>query len=244
MDSFMNIKLASIALALGLCSQADATTYVYNVNNLFATIPDGSLNGYQNSQNLAGLQGTISDVNLTLNVSGGFNGDFYAYLSHNNSAAVLLNRVGRSNSSGVGYGDAGFGLDGASASFTLDDQAAHDSHFYRTFAYSLNGNGQLTGQWQPDGRAIDPLSPGSAFAGAARSNMLGIFNGMDPNGSWTLFIADTSSGGEGTLVGWGLQIATVPEPANVTLLLCGFAGVFFRKNYLRHRIAQGSKVAR
>jgi len=45
----------------------------------------------------------------------------------------------------------------------LDDQAANNIHFYRRFGYALNGSGELTGTWQPGGRAIDPLSAGSAF---------------------------------------------------------------------------------
>ena len=32
---------------------------------------------------------------MTLNLSGGWNGDLYAYLVHNSGFAVLLNRVGR-----------------------------------------------------------------------------------------------------------------------------------------------------
>jgi hypothetical protein len=127
----------------------------------------------------------------------------------------------------VGYPDPGFGPDASANSFTLDDQAAHDVHLYRTFSYTLNGSGQLTGQWQPDGRGIDPLSIGSAFDGAARSNLLGGFNGLDGNGSWTLYLADVSSGGESTLVSWGLQITTVPEPGVATFAGAALAGVIW-----------------
>lgn len=177
------------------------------------TIPDGDFTGYQNSQTLSGFAGPILDVNVTLNISGGFNGDFYAYLMHNGTTAILLNRVGRSASNSVGYPDHGF-----ANLFTLDDQAASDVDSYRSFSYTLNPAGQLTGQWQPDGRAIDPLSAGSAFDAASRSAMLGLFNGMDPNGVWSLYVADLSAGGEGTLVGWGLEITAVPEPSLASLL--------------------------
>src|SRR5437867_9316147 len=165
------IGFSLVLLAFGFSTQG--MTLSYNVN---ATIPDGDLNGYQNSQTVSGLSASISDVNVTLNISGGFNGDLYGYLYHNNTNAILLNRVGRSSTSSVGYPDAGFGPDASANSFTLDDQAGHDVHLYRTFSYSLNGSGQLTGQWQPDGRNLDPLSAGSSFDGAARSNLLGGFN--------------------------------------------------------------------
>ena len=48
---------------------------------------------------------------------------------------------------------------------------------------------------------------------AARTAMLSSFNGLDPNGPWTLFIADNSALGTGTLAGWGLTMTAdgVPE---------------------------------
>jgi subtilisin-like proprotein convertase family protein len=208
-------------LALGGAAQADSFV------NVGAVIPDNDPNGYQSSQSLTLLPLPIAKVTVTLNVSGGVNGDLYAFLSHNNTMAVLLNRVGRTGASALGYPDAGFGPDGAQNSFTFDDQAGYDVHYYRTVSYLLNGSGQLTGIWQPDGRVLDPESPGSQFETAARSNMLALFNGMDGNGLWTLYVADLSPLGESTLVSWGLNITMVPEPAPATLLGCALAGGLF-----------------
>ena len=214
--------------------EALAATFSYSVG---AIIPDGDLSGIQNSQSLGDLSGGITDVNVTLNVSSGFNGDFYAVLMHNGLRAVLLNRVGRNATESVGYPDFGFGPDNSQNPFTFDDQAARDVHSYRTLSYTLNSSGQLTGQWQPDGRAISPLSPGTAFPTASRSGMLGLFNGGDANGLWTLYVADVSPGGEGTLVSWGLQITTVPEPSAAALLCCGLL-------FLLHRRAHRAKARR
>ena len=216
-----------LALLVSGLAQAHALAYSTSVNNLSAPIPDGDLNGYQNSFNLSGLAGPVTHVSVTLNLLGGFNGDIYGYLVHNHTNAILLNRVGLSSTSSVGYPDGGFGPGPASSSFTFDDQATHDVHLYRTFPYALNGSGQVTGLWQPDGRAIDPLSAGSAFDSAARSNPLGVFNGMDPNGLWTLFLADVSPLGASTLVGWGLNIDLVPEPSSAALLGIGLAGMLW-----------------
>jgi hypothetical protein len=231
----MKPLIISCWCAFGFSISANAAAFTYSVG---AIIPDGNLNGLQNSQIVSGLSGPITDINVMLNISGGFNGDFYAFLTHDNTTAVLLNRIGRDSTHTVGYPDAGFGPDAFSNAFTLDDQATADVHSYRNAAYSLNSNGQLTGSWQPDGRTLDPLSPASAFDNALRPAMLGLFNGSDPNGSWTLYIADVSSGGEGTLVGWGLQITTVPEPTIAALagvglfIFCNRRGLF--RGFARH----------
>ena len=211
-----------LLLAGALPWSARGVVFSSSVENIFAPIPDGDFDGIQSSQTLSGIPGPIADVNVTLTISGGFNGDFYVYLFHNNVSAILLNRVGRSSTSSVGYPDGGFGPDGSSIRFTFDDQAAQDVHLYRTMGFALNASGQLTGSWQPDARAIDPLAAGSAFDSAARSTTLGVFNGMDPNGAWSLLVSDVSSGAEGMLVNWGLQITAVPEPANALLLGLGF----------------------
>jgi subtilisin-like proprotein convertase family protein len=223
----MKRLIASLVLTSALIHPAFGTVSFQSISPN-AIVPDGDFNGLQSSMTLSGLPNSIVDVNVTLTISGGFNGDFYAYLFHNSASAILLNRVGRTSSSGVGYPDSGFGTNAASASFTFDDQAGQDVHLYRTSSFTLNGSGQLTGTWQPDGRAIDPLSSGSVFDSASRSSLLNVFNGADPNGTWSLFIADVSPGGEGTLVNWGLSINVVPEPGTGVLILTGFAAVCWR----------------
>ena len=122
-----------------------AAAQTHSFVNVGAVIPDNDPNGYQSSQTLSGVPLPIAHVSVTLNISGGINGDLYAFLSHNGTMAVLLNRVGRTGSNALGYPDVGFGPDGTGSNFTFDDQASHDVHYYGTFPYTLNGSGQLTG---------------------------------------------------------------------------------------------------
>ncbi|MEP6664173.1 MAG: PEP-CTERM sorting domain-containing protein, partial [Verrucomicrobiota bacterium] len=103
----------------------------------------------------------------------------------------------------------------------------------------LNQDGELIGQWQPDGRKIDPQSLSSLFDSTAPTGLLDSFNGTDPNGTWTLFLADLSSGGESQLVNWNLQIETVPEPSTWMLFGMGAAwlcrGIFRRSRPIEIR---------
>ena len=152
----MKRHIASLLLALGLSSAAPKLALAYSgiVDNLFAVIPDGDLNGIQSSQTFTGIPGAVAHVSVTLNITGGINGDLYAYLFHNNTSAILLNRVGRTGTSGVGYANAGFGLDASLNSFTLDDQASQDVHLYQTFGYRAQRERAIDGTMAA-GRAGD-----------------------------------------------------------------------------------------
>ena len=205
---------AVLALAtLALTFRTEAALYQYNFNSGFANggaVPDANVNGWSDTRTLSGIADPfIADVNVTLNISGGYNGDLYVYLTHAGGFSVLLNRVGRTSGNSFGYGDSGFNV-------TLDDQATTttDIHSYQTVSYSLNGGGQLIGDWRPDGRNVNPAT---ALDTDTRTSLLTEFNGLDANGNWTLFVADLSSGASSTVVDWGLYIQAVPEPEHYAL---------------------------
>ncbi len=143
----------------------------------------------------------ITDIAVTLNIAGGYNGDLYAYLSHSNGFAVLLNRVGRTSTDDDGYGTPGFAV-------TLVGNAAADIHRYESLNPAYNVAGQLTGTWGSDGRDV---SPDVSLDTTARTATLDEFRGMDPNGEWTLFFLDASAGGDATLTGWTVDVSTSSE---------------------------------
>src|SRR5205814_1074044 len=69
---------------------------------------------------------------------------------------------------------------------------------------------------RPDGRNISPLASQASFGAATPTALLSSFNGINPNGTWTLFIADVSAGGgQPTLMSWGMDLVGVPEPASI-----------------------------
>jgi len=207
--------VAGTMLWAGLVFGQSETNFLFNVNQ---AIPDDNPLGLTLTTNLTVTGGSIGSVTVGLDISGGYNGDLYAYVAGPNGGfSVLLNRVGVSNNaSAFGYSDSGFNV-------TFSDSAGTNIQYYQNFSYTLSG-GQLTGVWQPEGVNIDPESGPSLFLTTPPSTPLSSFDGSNPNGTWTLFLADLSSGGQSTVVSWGVDITTVPEPGTVAVLGMGMAG--------------------
>jgi subtilisin-like proprotein convertase family protein len=200
----MKTKLILMGL-LASASLLSAQTITTNSFSLAPTtaIPDGNPVGVTEAFTVNGLAGSITNVRVQLDITGGFNGDLYAYLvGPQGQFAVLLNRVGVTGSNPFGYGDAGMNL-------TLDGLAANNIHDYGSVpGYSLSGT-----TWAADGRNIDPQSSGATLYGASTAASLSVFQNTDANGVWTFFIADLAAGGgTANLNNVTLTIMTVPEP--------------------------------
>lgn len=193
-----------VALSFGLPARALTTeTYNYNVGSV--AIPDGNPAGYANAQTPASSINVITNVTVSLNISGGYNGDLYAYLTHatpgGTGFTVLLNRVGSTTLNPFGYSDSGFNV-------TLSDTAANgDIHIYQTVVNPLGG--AITGTWQPDGRNIDP---DFSLNTTPRTTQLASFNGLSALGGWTLFVADVSGGSVSTINSWSMTVQGISSP--------------------------------
>lgn len=207
----MNKMIIGICLMTGLVARGDWVDW--NVNT---AIPDNDPAGLQDTRTLSGYEGVIESVEVRLTLTGNplaFNGDFFVSLqSANGGYAVLLNRVGRTTVEPLGYDHNGFDI-----TFTL---SGSDVHLYQTFSPSYDLDGRLTGTWSPDARNVDP---DLVLDTDARTANLDTFAGIDPNGTWTLFVADMNLNGAATLDGWGLNVTVVPEPG--TLVLLGLGGI-------------------
>jgi len=200
----------ALSMLLPLAARAATTlSYPYVVN---MQIPDNSGIGLVSTQWVTAPIIPISGVTVQITLSGGWSGDLYAYVTHDTGFTVLLNRPGRSlaDSSGSGATD---------LTITLDDSAPTDIHT------SISKSGSVAGTYQPDGRSIDP---DNALDTTPRTAFLSSFKGLDPNGEWSLYVADVATGDTMTLASWTLNIILVPEPSTFLLVPVG-ACLFLRR---------------
>ena len=206
------VVLAVSAAACWLPSTATAAVTWSGTWNVATAIPDDDEVGYSDTQTPVFSPGmVISKVTVTLNFSGGWNGDLYAYLTNGSGFAVLLNRPGREE----GAED---GSDTSGMSVTFDDAALSDLHDQ----IDLLG-GSVTGDWQPDARNVSPLE---VVTGDVRTAFLSSLNGQSATGPLTLFVADLSAGEVSTLDSWSMTVSAVsavPEPGG-HLALAGLVG--------------------
>lgn len=212
-----------------------AMTNTFEFSGIDLPIPDieeVNFSGIQDTREISMDFTSILGVSVTLHVqgsgSGGFNGDLYAYLTKGDRIAILLNRPGRTTENPSGYGDNGLNV-------RFEENAINgDVHMYRlrlagSHQIPLEFGEPLTSVWEPDGRHV---SPELTLDTHPRTHSLDVFRGTDPNGEWTLFLADMEPGGAATLVSWGLQITAVPEPRVTGIALVGamLLGIVRRKS--------------
>ena len=189
-----------IAASLLLVGSIHAAVVDYNWSGGFANgtaVPDNNVNGWADSRKLSGLNGTVSGLAVTLDLTGGWNGDLYAYVQYGSGFTVLLNRVGVSEAPPSGNAGEGFQV-----TFSADGTPG-------LHTYLGNGSGVLTGTWQPDGTGFNS------------------FLGLNPNGDWRLFVADLNSMDVMTVNSWGLhlELSAVPEPSEWAALSFGLLGM-------------------
>jgi subtilisin-like proprotein convertase family protein len=180
-------------------------------------IPDNDSVGVADNRTVSGTSITSIDlITVTLNITGGWNGDLYAYLVHDTGFSVLLNRPGRTLATPDGSASSGMVV-------TLEDAAATDIHT----GIPMSG-GSFTATFQPDGRNVDPLV---VLDTTPRTAPLSSFNGLSADGGWTLFVADQSPGSTSTLASWTLNISGIPEPGSTAL--CGVAAALLLRRRRR-----------
>ena len=89
------MKRFQILLLLGVIALVHpAGAALFESGTLNTAIPDNNLTGISSTIDISSAPfSTVTDVNVRLNISGGYNGDLYVYLTHDGATAILLNRI-------------------------------------------------------------------------------------------------------------------------------------------------------
>lgn len=150
-------------------------------------IPDNNAQGLSSTLPVA-QPGTITDLDVLLDINHTWVGDLIVDLVHASSATTvrLVNRVGVTGG--------GFGCSGSDIRVTLDDEATLG---IQTDCQSQQGQ---------------PAFPAPRYRPA---NALSGFDGRSLNGNWTLRVSDNAEGDLGQLVRWCLLPTTAGNPNTI-----------------------------
>lgn len=161
-------------------------------------IPEfGPASPYPSTIAVSGLTGTVSKVTVTL-----------TNLSHTYPDDIALLLTGPGNRFVMLMSGAGGGNPVGNLSLTFDDEAAE----------GLPDNTLISsGSYQPTRFSVLASLPAPAPVGPYLSSLAG-FNGIDPNGDWSLYAYDDGTSDSGQILGgWSLSLTTVglvqPQPA-------------------------------
>lgn len=205
-----------LLLACWAAAPAWAAT-VTVTDNVVSVIPDGDSSGLSRNLVVTTAPDQIvlsAELEISLSAPAGqssYLGDLYLHLTNGTQIVILTNRAGRMSGNSGGYDD------NQSVNVTFTQTAANDFHNYRipvTGAHATPLTGTLTGNWQPDGRAVDPAS---VLDTSPRTAGLNALLAAPASGNWTLFAADMSSGGQHQINSWTLRLETIPEPSTALL---------------------------
>jgi subtilisin-like proprotein convertase family protein len=187
------VRFAIVAATSALMAGAIVVPARGAVSNFFnfsgITIPSsGAGVPFPSSIAVAGVPGVVTHVTVTLfGVSHTFSDDIDVILRAPGGQGVML------------MSDAGSGFDLTNANLAFDDCATR---------VVPNGTQISSGRFRPSNYGADTiLAPAPDDA----ATTLAVFNGLNANGTWDLFVSDDLGGDAGSVTGWGITIFTAPS---------------------------------
>ena len=184
--SVTNRTQLGVSTSFALTVNPDGAVMTF-ANSAAITIPgQGAATPYPSTIQVSGLSGTVSKVTATpYNFTHTWPHDVGVLLvSPSGEATLLLADVGGGN---------------PARNVTLDFEDAAPA--------SLTQQLIVPGTYRPTSNASDPFPPG-APAGPYPAS-LSVFNGITPNGTWSLYVADDAANDSGTIAnGWSVTLYT------------------------------------
>lgn len=228
--------------------EASATTFANAtaITGAKGTVPCGNGNGYvlptpyPSNISVSGLSGTISSLSLKLHNASGFGGDF----------DILL--VGPAGQKFVPLSDAG-STDGTNITLTLSDEAS--STLASGGSWGANGSSVSSKPVNYNAGNDDafpspaPNSPYISPAPTGTASFASVFNGTNPNGTWSLYLTDDCVDLPDSAIngGWSLDITTAAAVSSTTTLTSSNNPSFTGSNvtFTAHvaKTSDGSNVA-
>lgn len=190
-DGMTNLGTVSFMITIG----ATATNQSMFSNTGAITILDTPRIGgiapsspYPSTINVAGVTGTVSKVTVMLED-----------LSHTFPSDIDILLVGPGGQRLLLMSDVGGGTDAVNADLTFDDAAAAGI-----------GATVVSGTFRPTNIGTGDVFPAPGPAGPFPDpQLLSVFNGVNPNGTWSLFVVDDVGADAGSIAGgWKLNITT------------------------------------
>jgi hypothetical protein len=175
--------------------------------------------------------GALTDLNITLNFGtrestnttvGG--PDDFAGREHTFAGDMDMLLVGPTGATVFFMSDAG-NANNLNGTYTFDDEAAAPmsaSTIGTTDDSVANGSYQVSA-YTPTETFFTPAPAGPY------GTTLSVFDGLNPNGTWALYIMDDAGGDWGYLNNAQLNITAVPEPGSMLALAAGLALVAARR---------------
>lgn len=186
-------------------------TPVIFTNSTPIVINDAAIaNPYPSQISIISLPGVITDLNVILNnVTHSQPGDIEALLvAPNGRRFVFVSDAGDDNNDDV--------------TVIFDDEAS--GRIPVTGGWGTSGTTQ---SYQPTDYAVDtdnfpapaPQSPYPSAGPGGSATLASTFNGIDPNGAWSLFVLDDAEGNAGIINGgWSLDVTVANLQATQTVL--------------------------
>lgn len=193
--------LAALCFGVPMIAQAQVFTAASPIQIPRNTVTQGPASLYPAPLTVSGVGTTLTGLSVTfLDLSHAYPDDIDVLLvGPGGTQNVLL----MSDTGGL-TPVSGLTLTFSDAGSALPDTTVLSSGTFRPTNYDAPGT-------------VDSFAPPAPLEGPYGST-LSLFNGINPNGTWNLYVLDDTQGNAGTMAGgWSLTVSAVPEPSSLVL---------------------------